>query len=80
MTIQIARTCAIILIIISLTSCSWFKKDDNCSGADCEAPGLLDRTPSKTTWYCYAQPDGEGWDCRQTEMPDKVISTRPDQN
>lgn len=80
MTIQIARTCTITLIIISLAGCSWFKKDEYCSGADCETPELLDRTPSKTSWYCYPQSDGEGWDCRQAEMPNEVISTRPDQN
>lgn len=80
MTIPIARACTIILMLASVAGCSWFSKDDNCDGADCNTPELLDKTPSKTTWYCYGRPDGESWDCRQTEMPNKVISTRPEQN
>lgn len=66
------KPCSIVLALLLLNGCSWFgNDDDDCSGPGCDSAGILDNTPSPTTWYCYGSPNGT-WDCQKKEDPSKI--------
>lgn len=46
-------------------------RGEECGGEDCDTPTLLDNTPARATWYCYAD-DGR-WDCSRQARPQPEV-------
>lgn len=59
------------MVLALISGCSLLGTNRKaCEGEDCDTPSLLDNTPTRNTWYCYA--DGEGWDCSRESRPAPV--------
>lgn len=70
---MLTRACIVLLLVVPLCGCSWFRDQPECVGDGCQ---LLEQKAATKTWYCTGSEQGETWKCREKTVPGPT--TRPD--
>lgn len=71
------RFIVILLLVLQISSCAWFTRNNDCVGDNCDTPKLLKTKTTNKKWYCYGKSDSEHWDCVDKPAPEKITAINP---
>ncbi len=67
-----------VLILVSLSSCSWFRTTDECRDGDCSVARVSSGSDTGEEWFCYGVPVDRTWECHHEPHPEKIVAVIPE--